>query len=533
MAIRKIKNVPAVEFDFEIPKEVRAVAGLLGMNGFAAYLVGGCLRDLLLKRVPKDWDIATSAKPEEIQKLFSSFAEATEDKPATIYENEFGTVGIKTRSEDPTLAVVEVTTFRKDGKYSDSRHPDKITFAKTIEEDLGRRDFTCNAIAAELITNNSLPITGNSDSHKSSVISHQLGLVDPFNGLRDIEAKMIRAVGEPEKRFEEDALRLMRAVRFETQLGISNGWRIEETTGEAIRKLAGKLSLIAHERVRDEFEKIIMSRDASDGIRRLDDIGLLQHIIPELREGIDCGQNKHHIYTVFEHNVRALEHAAKEGYSLDVRLASLLHDVGKPKTKRGEGVNSTFYGHQVVGERMSREILSRLHFPKAVIDRVALLVREHMFMYDPDVVSIAGVRRLVKRVGAENMDALLEVREGDRIGSGVPKARPYRIRHLEAMIEKAKTDPISPKMLAVNGTDLMKELKVTPGPRLGKMIAILLEDVLEDTGMNDRKKLIMKAQKLNEMSDRELDALGKKAREAAEGAQERVDEGIKKKYFVS
>lgn len=490
-----------------LPKEIRAIAGVLDAAQKKAYLVGGCLRDLLLDRVPKDWDIATDAKPEEIQELL----------PDSVYENVFGTVGVKTRSEEPSLAVVEVTTFRKDSEYSDARHPDEVTFAKTIEEDLARRDFTINALALQLETKNS----------KLKPV-----LVDPFNGLEDLKNKLIRAVGDPEHRFEEDALRLMRAVRFETQLGISEGWKIEDETKKALIKMSSRLELIASERIRDELVKMIMARDAAEGIRFLEEVQLLQYVIPELREGIDMGQNKHHIYTVFEHNVRALEYAASKDYSFHVRLSSLLHDVGKPRTKRGEGPNSTFYGHQVVGERMAREILKRLKFSKETINRVSLLVREHMFMYDPDVVTMAGVRRLLSRVGGENIDDLLKLREGDRIGSGVPKARTYRMRHLEAMIEKAKTEPIGPKMLKIDGSDLMNELGIKPGPKLGNIIFILLEMALEKTDINKKNILLEKAKELNELDEAKLEKMAHDARESAAQAQERIDKSIKDKFFV-
>ena len=499
VSTRKIKKELQIEFDLNVPKEVWAIAGLLGMKGYSSYLVGGCLRDLLMKRAPKDWDIATDAKPEEIQKIF----------PDSIYENRFGTVGVKTRSEDPTIAVVEVTTFRKDGKYSDARHPDKVTFAKTIEEDLGRRDFTVNALAL-------------------SLAEGMAAIIDPFGGLQDLKDKVICAVGEPTKRFEEDALRLMRAVRFSAQLD----FEIEKDTTAAIKNKAELLSRIAEERIRDEFSKILMTDKAADGINRLEELGLLKHIIPELREGIGMGQNKHHIFTVYEHNVKALDYAAKKNYSFEVRLSCLLHDVGKSRTKRGNGPDSTFYGHQVIGERMTRDIMNRLRYSKDMTATVALLVREHMFVYDPEMVTLAGVRRLLARVGAENMADLMKLREGDRIGSGVPKAKTYRLRHLEAMVEKVKTDPIGPKMLKVNGNDLMKELGMLPGPRMGKILAVLLEETLEEPAMNDKEKLLKRAGELEKLSDKKLDELGAKAKVSAASAQDRIDEAIKKKYSV-
>ena len=361
-------------------KEILEIGSVLEKAGFEAYLVGGCVRDFLLDKEPKDWDITTNAKPEEIQKLFAAFAGATAAEPATVYENQFGTVGVKTRSEDPTLKIVEVTSYRLEGKYTDKRHPDEIKFAKTLEEDLSRRDFTVNAMALELKV-------------KSEKL--KVNVVDPFDGQEDLKNKIIRAVGNPEERFQEDALRLMRAVRFMSQLE----FRIEEKTEVAIKKHAGLLEFISKERIRDEFSKMLMApQGGADGVRKMQELGLLKYVIPELEEGVGMGQNKHHIYTVFEHNVRALDYAAKQNYDLLIRLSSLLHDVGKPATKRGEGPDCTFYGHQVVGERIVLKILDRLRFPRELIEKTALLVREHMFVYDPEIVTDAGARRLVRRV---------------------------------------------------------------------------------------------------------------------------------------
>lgn len=508
------------------PPEVASTAASLARAGFEAYLVGGCVRDLLLEKTPKDWDVATNAKPEEIQKLFSSFAPlggAAADKPATVYENQFGTVGVKTDSEDPTLKIIEVTTYRLEGKYTDKRHPDEVTFAKTIEEDLGRRDFTVNAMALAL-TYDQRPTTHD----KLSVVSHK-SLVDPYGGQKDLKAKLIRAVGNPKERFNEDALRLLRAIRFSAQLGFS----IEKNTLAAIRAEAGLLEFVSKERIRDEFTKLLMTERATDGVRTLAATGLLRHILPELTEGIGVSQNKHHIYEVFEHNVRALDYAVSKKLPLELRLASLLHDVGKPKTKRGEGSDSTFYGHQVVGERMAAKALDRLRFSKDITEKVALLVREHMFVYDPDVVTEAGVRRLIRRVGKENVDGLILLREADRIGSGVPKAQPYRLRYLKAMIEKVQQDPVHPKMLKIRGDTVMEILKIEPGPKVGKILAVLLEEVLEDPGLNDDERLKERILKLGKLSDKELDALATKAKEAASAAQERIDGEIKKKYFVN
>lgn len=522
----------------KIPNEVRAVAGNLANAGFETYLVGGCVRDLLLGSVPKDWDIATNAKPEEIQKLFSSFAplgEVMADKPATVYENQFGTVGVKTGSEDPTLKIIEVTTYRLEGKYTDKRHPDEVKFAKTIEEDLARRDFTVNAIALRVGNVQGVKrvgIAGRQHANKqvpaNDTTTSTPHLIDPYGGQKDLKAKLIRAVENPKERFNEDALRLLRAVRFSAQLGFA----IEEKTLVAIKAESGLLEFVSKERIRDEFSKLLLAARATEGIRTLAATGLLKHIVPELAEGIGVSQNKHHIYEVFEHNVRALEYAAAKDFSLELRLASLFHDVGKPKAKRGEGPDATFYGHQVIGERIAVKALDRLRFPKDIIGKVALLVREHMFVYDPDVVTEAGVRRLIRRVGKENVDDLLLLREADRIGSGVPKAQPYRLRYLKAMIEKVQQDPVHPKMLKIRGDTVMEILNIGPGPKVGKVLAVLLEEVLDDPSLNENDRLKMRILKLGKLSEKELDALAKKAKETAAAAQERIDGEIKKKYFV-
>lgn len=481
-------------------KEIKDIAALLENAGFEVYLVGGCVRDFLLGKEPKDWDIATNAKPEEIQKIF----------PDSVYENQFGTVGVKTRSEDLALKIVEVTPYRLEGKYSDKRHPDEIKFAKTVEEDLSRRDFTVNALALSLAEG----MAGK--------------IIDPFGGQKDLQNKILRAVGNPEERFQEDALRMMRAVRFMAQLGFS----IEQKTGEAIKKHAGLLEFISKERIRDELSKMIMTDNAADGIRKMQELGLLKLVLPELEGGVGVGQNKHHIYTVFEHNVRALEYSAQQNFPLDVRIASMLHDVGKPATKHGEGLDCTFYGHQVVGEKMVLKILDRLRFPKELTEKAALLVREHMFVYDPETVTDAGARRLLRRVGPENIEDLFKLREADRIGSGVPKAVPYRLRHLKFRIEKVMNDPISAKMLKINGEDVMKEAGIQPGPKIGFILAVLLEEVLDDPVLNDRAVLVERVKSLAQLEEKQLAEMSKFAKKSADEAQGRIEEEIKKKYFV-
>ncbi len=498
---------------YKIPKEVLAVAKTLQKEKHEAYLVGGCVRDLLLRREPKDWDIATNAKPEEVRGLFAD----------TVYENEFGTVGVKTDAEDPALKIVEVTTYRIEGRYSDKRHPDEIKFAKTLAEDLSRRDFTINAIA----------------------MSVEGEIADPCGGQADLKGGIIRTVGKPEERFREDALRLMRAARFATELSAKGGslpvrqagasggdFQIDMATRRAIEQNANLLEMIAKERVRDELIKMLMTERAAAGIILLEELNLLASVLPELREGLGVGQNKHHIYTVFEHNVRALDYAARKNYSLLVRVASLLHDVGKPKVKQGDGPDSTFYNHEAVGAKMALIMLDRLRFPKDFVEQAAHLVRCHLFYYNVGEVTEAGVRRFLTRVGPENVEDLIKVREADRIGSGVPKAVPYKIRHLLFMIEKVKNDPISAKMLKVSGEDVMKIAEIPAGPKVGQILAILLEEVLENPERNDREKLEARVQELAEFSEADLEVLAKKAKGTREEFESGIEEEMKKKYYV-
>ncbi|MEK7546653.1 MAG: HD domain-containing protein [Patescibacteria group bacterium] len=494
---------------FVIPEEISMTTDKLKKANFEAYLVGGCVRDLLANREPKDWDITTDAKPEEIQKIFSDFAGGTAENPDTVYENNFGTVGVKTSSEDPRLKIIEITTFRLEGKYTDKRHPDDIKFAKTVEEDLSRRDFTINAIALKI----------DSPTHV---------IVDPYGGQKDLKDGIVRTVGNPEERFNEDGLRLMRAVRFATELG----WQIEFETRRAIEKLSGLLEAIAKERIRDEFVKIIMSDMAANGIIMLEELNLLRCVLPELRDGVGVGQNKHHIYTVFEHNVKSLDYAAGKNYSLEVRMASLLHDLGKPKAKRGEGPDSTFYGHDVIGAKMAAKALERLRFPKDIIEKVVHLIRYHMFYYNVGEVTEAGVRRFIARVGPETVPDLFKLREADRIGSGVPKAVPYKTRHLLFMMEKVKKDPVSPKMLKVKGDEVMKILNIGPGPRVGQMLSVLLEEVLDTPEKNERKLLESRVRELGKLSESELSSFSIKARERKDEFETGLEDEMKKRYYV-
>ncbi|MBI3627429.1 MAG: CCA tRNA nucleotidyltransferase [Candidatus Sungbacteria bacterium] len=504
--------------NFVIPKEVSAVLRTLQENDFEAYIVGGSVRDLLIGKTPGDWDVTTNASPEEIVKLF----------PDSFYANKFFTVTVKTKSDDPRLAEIEVTTYRSEAGYTDQRHPDAVRPAKSLEEDLSRRDFTINAIALEV---RSEKLEVGSKSNLKPPTPNLYHVIDPFGGMNDLEAKIVRTVGDAKERFSEDALRMLRAVRIATELDFT----IEEKTSSAIKEHAGWLRAIAKERIRDELLKMFASPNSAQGIQALHDLGLLSTIMPELEEGLGVGQNKHHVYTVWEHNVFALQWADKEKYSVPVKISALLHDVAKPRCKRGEGPDSTFYQHDVVGAKMATNMLETLHFPREEIITIAKLIRWHLFKYDPDEgITDSAIRRLIRNVGAENIADLVLLRICDRMGSGVPKAVPYRLRHFKFRVEKIlrEEEAPSPKMLKVNGEDVMEILGIEPGPQVGFMLAALLEEVIDDPTKNSKDILVSRVRELGQFSIDELKKLAESAESKVELIEDEREQEIKNKYYV-
>ena len=500
-----------MDFIKSIPKKVLTVIETLQSHGYEAFIVGGCIRDILRGAVPQDWDVATNAAPPAIRKVF----------PKSFYDNNFGTVTILTDSQKENLRKIEITTYRTENKYTDKRHPDSVKWAKTIQEDLGRRDFTVNAMAVKIEF-----ARGKQQKNKAEII-------DLFNGQEDLKNKTIKAVGDPEKRFSEDALRMMRAVRFAVTLDSYTLWTIDSKTEKAIKKNAKLLSVISKERIRDEFIKIIMSPNCARGIEILRRLGLLHYIIPELEEGFGVGQNKHHIYQVYQHNLLSLNYACQKKFSKEVRVAALLHDVAKPRTKQGEGPNSTFYNHDIVGAKMARQILSRLKFPKKEIEKIELLVKYHLFYYNVGEVGDASVRRLLRKVGRENIESLIQLRMADRIGSGVPKAEPYKLRHLKYKFERLSQDPISTKMLKINGNDIMKLLNLKPGPKIGQILTYLLFYVLNNPEKNKKSTLEKEVLEIGSLTDKELIEKYKKAKEEIEKIETKKDEMTKKKYWLA
>ncbi len=494
---------------YKIPEIIIKIVKTLINASFEAYLVGGCVRDLLLNEIsknetpikPKDWDITTNASPEQIQKLFSK----------TVYENKFGTVAVINESveDDETLRVIEITPYRLESKYSDKRHPDKVKFTDNLENDLKRRDFTINAIAMNPVSRE---------------------IVDLFNGQKDLREKIIRAVGKPEDRFEEDALRILRAIRFATELGFT----IDEKTQNAIKNKANNLKMIAVERTRDEFVKIVMAKKPSSGIITMKDMGVLKYIIPELEEGIGIEQNKAHKFTVWEHNLRSLDHAAGKDWKLEIRLASLFHDIGKPVSRRRNNKKGdwTFYGHDVIGGRMTAKILSRLKFPKKTIELVSKLVRYHLFFSETETITLSAVRRTVRNVGPENIWDLMKVRFCDRIGMGRPKEAPYRLRKYEAMIDEAMRSPISVTMLKINGERVMRITDEKPGPKIGFILHILLEETFNNPKLNTLEYLEKRAKELSKFPEEKLRKIARKARDVKEEKEKKEIEIIRKKWWV-
>lgn len=444
--------------------------------GFDVYLVGGCMRNLLMDKEVKDWDLTTNATPEQIQKIF----------PGSFYDNAYGTVGIpfetpiQTNNDPYAKNYTEITTFRKEKNYTDKRHPEIVEWGQTLEDDLSRRDFTINSIAGNLLFENNTVKTN---------------IIDPFNGREDLKNKLIRAVGNANERFKEDALRIMRAIRFAAQLGFS----IEEDTWNAIIEDTSLLQHIAYERIRDELLKILESDYAYEGIELLDKTGILELILPELVKNKNLSQERpgrHHIYDVYTHSLMALKFCpSKDPY---VRLATLIHDIGKAYTVSYDDNNLvTFYNHEIVGARKAAQIAERLRLSKKQKEKMYTLVRWHMFSVDEHITDSA-IRRFIRRVGLENVKDVIDLRIADRLGSGVQKAESWRLRRFKDRIEKELNPPFSVNDLAVDGHDVMKELNIKPGPVIGKILNKLFEEVDEDLSKNNKDYLVPRIKEIHQ-----------------------------------
>jgi len=466
----------------KIPAHILEVNNKFIAAGYKIYLVGGCVRDLSCGRAIKDWDFTTNANPSEILKLF----------PNGFYDNKFGTVGIPIKNQKSKIkdqneegvyeenSVVEVTTFRTETAYMDRRHPTEVKWGKTVEEDLSRRDFTINAMAMEV-----------QDVRLKTVDSR---IIDPYHGQEDIKNKLIRAVGDANLRFKEDALRLMRAIRFATQLA----FHIDEKTLLAIIEDAPLLSEISKERIRDEFMKILASDYPYEGVMLLKNTNLLKYIIPQLLEGVDFSQERpgrHHKTDVFTHNLLALKYCPSKNPL--VRLATLIHDIAKPKVARRDGEGYViFYNHEVASAKMAREIADNLRFSKKEKEKISTLIRWHMFTVDEHITD-AAVRRFIRRIGVENVRDMMDLRIGDRLGGGTQTAESWRLKLFKERIEKQLAPaPFSISDLAIDGHDIIKELQIKPGPKIGELLQKLFEEVDEDLSRNNKDYLLKRMKEM-------------------------------------
>jgi tRNA nucleotidyltransferase (CCA-adding enzyme) len=437
-----------------VPEPVLELLRALWDAGFAAWVVGGSLRDTLLAREADDWDLATDALPDQMLEVFDG----------ATYENRFGTVAVRRAH-----AIFEITTFRSDHDYADFRRPHRVEFGTSLEADLARRDFTVNAMA-----------WGAGAGDAAAGIPPRL--VDPFGGQADVAAGLIRAVGDPDRRFEEDALRMVRAVRLATTLG----FEIEPATRAAIERRAPLVAHLSGERIATELGKLLAAERPSAGLRLLSDTGLLDHLAPELAAQQGVPQNKVPGEDLWDHTLRTVDAAPPHPV---VRLAALVHDIGKPSTQ----ADGHFYGHESVGAEQARKFLDRLHEPKVVTERVGHLVRHHMFKYEPTW-SDAAVRRFIGKVGREAIDELFALREADNIGSGVPPTADGLDELRARVAAELEAGPVLDRSaLAIDGNDLMAELGMAPGPTLGRLLDALLERVIEDPSLNEPATLLLLA----------------------------------------
>lgn len=432
----------------QIPEKVGKIIHLLQQNGYDAYAVGGCVRDSLLKRSPADWDITTSAKPLEVKRIFRKTIDTG---------LQHGTVTVMMEKEG-----FEVTTYRIDGEYEDSRHPKEVIFTGNLEEDLKRRDFTINAMA----------------------YNGAAGLVDVFGGIRDLENKIVRCVGVPEERFTEDALRILRAVRFSAQLGFA----IDEDTKRAAGALADTLKNISAERIQTELVKLLVSANPQY-LKTAWELGITNVVLPEFDAMMDTAQNNpHHCFNVGEHTLKALEYVPADKV---MRLAVLFHDMGKPqkRTTDENGVDH-FYGHPELSRKMTQEILRRLRFDNDTIRKVTELVYWHECAWE---CTDKSIRKALSKIGPELFPALLQVRRADVMAQSEYQ-RETKLERLEKSRElfdriMENQECISIKTLAVTGKDLI-DAGMKPGKELGETLGRFLDLVIDDPSKNTKKYLL-------------------------------------------
>lgn len=442
--------------EFVLPKEVQEILEKFSDASYEIYIVGGVVRDLLMTHPTNDWDFTTNATPDEILKIL----------PNGFYDNKFGTVGLSVENFEKPF---QITTYRTEHGYSDFRRPDKVSWGKSLEEDLSRRDFTINAMALN-------------DK-----------IIDPFEGQKDIKNKIIKAVGDPNERFTEDALRMMRAIRIASQLN----FKIEGETFNAIKHNSKLIQNIAKERIKDELFKILASSNPYEGMLIFKDSGLMDEVLPELTKCFGVEQKspgRHHIYDVGTHLLMSLKNCK----STDVitRFATLIHDIGKPQTfrKLDTGV-ITFYNHEMVSTRIAINIADRLRFSKEEKDKFVKLVRFHQFTVDEKQTDSA-IRRFIVNIGVENIEDMLALRVGDRLGGGATETS-WRLEEFKKRIIEVQKQPFAIKDLKINGRDVMEVLQIKPSKKVGEILEKLFEEVVEKKIENDREILLSELQKLS------------------------------------
>lgn len=433
-----------------VPPAFLNCARTLRERGHLAYFVGGCVRDLLRGVAVADWDIATSARPEELLAIFPNAV------PTGL---KHGTVTVPTPAGN-----CEITTFRVESGYSDARHPDRVDFVTDVIQDLARRDFTVNAIAWDPL-----------DKREE----------DPFGGRSDLTARVIRAVGDARERFREDGLRPVRAARFTATLGFD----LDPDTEAALGEARDQVARVAPERIREELVKMLAAPQPSRGFEVLRRAGLLPLVLPELAQCVAVPQNRYHAYDVYYHTLHTVDAAPADKPA--VRLAALFHDVGKPPTRVERNGDATFYNHQFEGERLAIEAMTRLRFSREATEEVAHLVRNHMFDYRPEW-SDAAVRRFLQKVGTDHVADLFDLRIADNIGNGTKTGFPHYLEELRGRIEQVleARQALTLKDLKIDGADVMQELGIPPGRKVGAILERLLDEVLEDPGLNERGRLL-------------------------------------------
>ena len=441
----------------KLPPETLNILRKFHRTGFDIFLVGGAVRDLMLDLPIGDLDLATSAPPEKTQELF----------PNSFYDNTYGTVKI-TRPKRQ----IEITTFRAESGYQDHRHPDQISWGKTIEEDLSRRDFTINALAL---------------GARVEKKTFQPELVDKFSGQKDLEKGLIRAVGNPKERFAEDALRLLRAVRLSAQLNFT----IEEQTLSALKRQAHLIEKVSWERIRQELFKILLTDQVELAFEALRITGLINYLLPELVKGYQMTQKGHHLWGVWKHSLLSAQYCPTKDPI--VKLAALIHDVGKPLVVEDNNGERTFHNHEVVGASLARQIGQRLKLAKKDLDRLIKLVRHHQFSVS-ETQTDKAIKRFIRRVEKENVPDMLALRTGDRLGSGA-KETSWRTELFKKRLVEVQKEPFSIKDLKINGRDVMKTLNIPPGPKVGQILFGLFDQVDNKQLANKKEVLLAELKK--------------------------------------